>query len=277
MPRERERHLEVAEARVDGRPVGPGQGRDLAARQRPLGHEQQRLELRLGRARRVGWAEPSASASPARRARRPPLAPVGASRRSVSRRPRRRVLGALVGSPRRARVAPSSVMRTTPATRPTAPPRRRSPTRLRRAPRAVVRRATIGPHGSACSTTISRRFISSSIARNVTAATTRSRTPASSSWSTIAGAPRSASRMIARSRGQGHGATDRLGRRRRRRDDPDQPFEGPGQQARRQRRGPSGCAPARAAARAAPGSRWNSPSRRCASSSSRAPASRYAR
>ena len=60
--------------------------------------------------------------------------------------------------------------------------RRRRPLR---APRRVVARATIGPHGSACSTTISRRFISSSIARNVTATTTRSRTPRSRSWRTI--------------------------------------------------------------------------------------------
>ena len=47
-------------------------------------------------------------------------------------------------------------------------------------------RATIGPHGSACSRTTSRCLASSRRARNVTATTTRSRTSRRSSWRTIA-------------------------------------------------------------------------------------------
>ncbi len=40
-----ERHLEVPEAGIDLVRAGAGQGRQLAARERPLGHEEQRLEL----------------------------------------------------------------------------------------------------------------------------------------------------------------------------------------------------------------------------------------
>ena len=52
-----ERHLEVAEPGVDGRPVRAGERRDLAPRQRLLGDEQQGLERGLGqldRGRRRG-------------------------------------------------------------------------------------------------------------------------------------------------------------------------------------------------------------------------------
>ena len=52
-----QRHLEVAEPGVDGRPVGPGERCDLAPRQRLLGHEQQGFERGLGqldRGRRRG-------------------------------------------------------------------------------------------------------------------------------------------------------------------------------------------------------------------------------
>ena len=55
-----QRHLEVAEALVDGRPVDARDGRDLAAGQRPLGDEQQGLELGLGQlARDVGVRRPT--------------------------------------------------------------------------------------------------------------------------------------------------------------------------------------------------------------------------
>src|SRR3954468_854317 len=143
--------------------------------------------------------------------------------------------------------------------------------------RASVARATMAPHGSACSTTISRRFINSSMARNVTATTTRSRTPRSRSWSTTSGASRRAARMIrARSvsvtvlgrisgGGSGGGAiTARC------------------ESAVTSTDGSSGAmsagrAPARPDARAAPASRRNRPIRSIASSASRRPASRCAR
>ena len=100
--------------------------------------------------------------------------------------------------------------------------RRRRP---RPAPRRSSRRATIGPHGSACSTTISRRFMSSSMARNVTAMTTRSRTPGSRSWRTTVGASRSAARMIAARSVSVIDARHDLGRRLGRRRDRGQPVE----------------------------------------------------
>ena len=90
----------------------------------------------------------------------------------------------------------ATITRTSPATRPAPTPRprrRRSPAAARSS--GVVRRAMIGPHGSSCCTTISRRFISSSMARKVTATTTRSWTPRSRSWSTTTSAPASACRI----------------------------------------------------------------------------------
>src|SRR4029079_9067390 len=48
-----ERHLEVAEPLVDGRAIDACEGRDLAPRERPLGDEQERLELALGQLARA--------------------------------------------------------------------------------------------------------------------------------------------------------------------------------------------------------------------------------
>ena len=104
-----QRHLEVAEPGVDGRPVRAGERRDLAARQRLLGHEQQGLERGLGqldRGRRRG--------------------------RTVGRRD---VLGQRVGLATRAAAAidsTGSLTRTTPAIRRSA--RRPRPRRRRRQP-----------------------------------------------------------------------------------------------------------------------------------------------
>ena len=235
------------------------------------------------RGRRAGRRR---SPGPCRQARRSRAATAASRRRTgglrgrprsarsarVPRRSRRRRASAAslgragvgAGSSRRAPPRPARarrVTRTTPVTRRAA--RRRPPARSRRAARssAVVARATIGPHGVACSTTISRRFMSSSMARNVTAMTTRSRTPASRSWRTTVGASRRAARMIsARSvsvmmrpmaSGGGSGGGAMAARRSR---------------ARTSRAGSrvgasAGRAPASAAAWAAAGSRRNSPIR----------------
>ena len=67
--------------------------------------------------------------------------------------------------------------------------RRPAPSAAAAVPRPSSPARRSGPTARPGSTTISRRFTSSSIARNVTATTTRSRTPRSRSWSTIEPAP----------------------------------------------------------------------------------------
>ena len=88
-----EAHLEVAEARVDRRPIDAGERRDLAPGERPLGDEQQRLELGLGQ---LGAALLDGRQPPDR----------------LRCRPRPRSASSLPGP-----VVSSSVTRTTPGTR----------------------------------------------------------------------------------------------------------------------------------------------------------------
>jgi len=105
----------------------------------------------------------------------------------------------------------------------------------------------------------------------------RSRTPRRSSWRTTAGAPRSAARMTAarsarvtiRRMVSGGGAGGGAMRAR--------PSSAATSRSVDRGSAAGGRAPATPAARAIPGSRWNTPTRRPASSSSRAPASRNAR
>jgi hypothetical protein len=54
MPRSPRLYLQVADSRVHGLAVHAGQSGDLGAGKRPLGHEQQRLELRLGQLAGLG-------------------------------------------------------------------------------------------------------------------------------------------------------------------------------------------------------------------------------
>ncbi len=182
MPRVAERDLEVAEAGVDGRPVRAGEGADLAPRQRLLGDEQEGLEGGLGQLDRwLGFGRTGiggVAASVASGA--PGVSSASAGVRLVSG------VGGHANDSRVSSIGASS-----------------SDVDAGRGPLlgASSTRATIGPHGSACSTTISRRFISSSMARNVIAMTTRSRTPASRSWRTTVGASRRAARMIVGSLG----------------------------------------------------------------------------
>ena len=173
MPRAGERDLQVAEARVDRLGRRAGDRGELAPAEGTLGDEEERLELGLGQV----------VAGEARRRAAPVVADrgglVGTGRGS---------LGAARGrppAPRRSRVLLAGSRRwpaRPPATGPTG---------------CGTGRTMMGPHGPSCSTVTSRRLTSSSIARNVTATTTRSRTPASRSCRTTGPASASAARMSA--------------------------------------------------------------------------------
>src|SRR4029078_9091772 len=157
------------------------EGADLAPGQRLLGDEQERLEGGLGQLdRRLGVGRPGVGGG--RRGGGGRRVEIGRVR-GVGRAGRRERLGGVrlvsgVGG----HANDSRVSSIGASSRTSTPAAARSWT--------VVTRATIGPHGSACSTTISRRFISSRRARNVIAMTTRSRTPASRSWRTKGGGSR---------------------------------------------------------------------------------------
>src|SRR5512146_1351935 len=181
-----EGHLEVAETCVDRVAIDTGNDRDLAAGERPLRDEEEGLQSGLGQlAGRRGLATRRGLAGRARR--RLPGASRAVDRRGADpgvssiRLPDRGFSHGRLVDHRKPAIDSSSGISS--ASRP-------SPAAARSA--GVVRRATIGPNGVAWSTTISRRFMSSRRARNVTVTTIRSRTPARSSWRTIEGADRRA-------------------------------------------------------------------------------------